>query len=135
MQSELYNIQFGIMISSREVQYGTRWSYSAVSIENNMELWNNSSNLIKKIYISRLELQRWPLEFVISFFKVYIWDLGLRFAKFFGIMFISRLDTQWTDEISGYIFQIGLPCPVTRYSSFCLSLHGCLCNGPPGTII
>jgi hypothetical protein len=32
-----------------------------------------------EIYISRLELQRWSLEFVISFSKIYILDLGVRF--------------------------------------------------------
>jgi hypothetical protein len=34
----------------------------------------------QEIHISRLELQRWPLEFVISFFKEHTWDLELRFG-------------------------------------------------------
>jgi hypothetical protein len=38
--------------------------------------WLKNKNMI---YISRLELQRWFLEFVISFSKIYTWDLGLRF--------------------------------------------------------
>jgi hypothetical protein len=32
-------------------------------------------SVVQKIYISRLEQQRSFLEFVISFSKVYIWDL------------------------------------------------------------
>jgi hypothetical protein len=36
-------------------------------------------SVVQEIYISRLELQGWSLEFVIFFSKVYIWDLGLRF--------------------------------------------------------
>ncbi len=32
--------------------------------------------VVKEIHISRLELQRWSLEFVISLSKVYIWDCG-----------------------------------------------------------
>jgi hypothetical protein len=38
-------------------------------------------NLVEEIYISGLELQRF--EFVISFSKIYIWDLGVRFGFFF----------------------------------------------------
>jgi hypothetical protein len=34
-------------------------------------------SVIQEIQISRLELQRGSLEFVISFSKVYIWDRGL----------------------------------------------------------
>jgi hypothetical protein len=33
-----------------------------------------------EIHITKCELQRWYLEFVISFSKVYIWDLELRFG-------------------------------------------------------
>ncbi len=75
------------------------------SIGNNIQkkLWNNSSNLMKKINISRLELQRWPLEFIISFSKVYIWDLGLRFSKFLLGSCNQYLDR--TDEFSEYVFQ------------------------------
>jgi len=36
--------------------------------------------VVQEILIVRLELQRWLLEFVFPFFKVYIWDLGLRFG-------------------------------------------------------
>jgi hypothetical protein len=38
-------------------------------------------SLVEKIYISRLELQRF--EFVISFSTIYIWDLGVWFGYFF----------------------------------------------------
>jgi hypothetical protein len=43
------------------------------------ELGNYSSNIME-IYISRLELQRCFLEVVISFSKIYIWDLGAIFG-------------------------------------------------------
>jgi hypothetical protein len=39
--------------------------------------------VVYEIHISRLELQRWHLEFAISFSKTYIWDLGLRLADSF----------------------------------------------------
>jgi hypothetical protein len=38
------------------------------------------SNLMEEIHISGLDLQRWSLEFVISFPKIYIGDLGVRFG-------------------------------------------------------
>jgi hypothetical protein len=34
---------------------------------------------MEEINISGLELQRWSLEFVISFSKIYILDLGVKF--------------------------------------------------------
>jgi hypothetical protein len=43
----------------------------------------------KKIHISRLELPRWHLDFVISFSKEFIWDLGLR----------SGLDNSFRDHV------------------------------------
>jgi hypothetical protein len=36
--------------------------------------WNHEISMIQEIHISELELQRWSLEFVISFSKVNIWD-------------------------------------------------------------
>ncbi len=36
--------------------------------------WNHEISMIHKIHISELKLQRWSLEFVISFSKVNIWD-------------------------------------------------------------
>ncbi len=41
---------------------------------------NYEITVVQEIHISRLELQRWSLEFVLFFSKVYIWDLGLRFG-------------------------------------------------------
>jgi hypothetical protein len=38
--------------------------------------------LMEEIYISRLELQRWCLEFDIPFSTIYNLDLGLWFSKF-----------------------------------------------------
>jgi hypothetical protein len=62
----------------------------AVSKGNNIfqkELRKYSNNIIEEIYISRLELQRLPFEFLISFLIIYILDLGLRFMLMpFGIM-------------------------------------------------
>jgi hypothetical protein len=37
---------------------------------------------MKEIYISGLELQRWSLESVITFSKINIFDLGVRFGFF-----------------------------------------------------
>jgi hypothetical protein len=59
-------------------------SQSAVSIWNNIfPKWNYKISLVQETHISRLEVQRWFLEFVISFFKVYIWDWGKRLANSF----------------------------------------------------
>jgi hypothetical protein len=49
-------------------------SNSAVSIKTTYFQTDYEITLLQEIHISRLELQRWPLEFVISFAKVYIWD-------------------------------------------------------------
>jgi hypothetical protein len=38
--------------------------------------------VVEVIHISSLETQRWPIEFVISFSKVYFWDLALRFVAY-----------------------------------------------------
>ncbi len=40
---------------------------------------NYGITVVQESHIYRLELQRGPLESVISFSEVYIWDLGLRF--------------------------------------------------------
>jgi hypothetical protein len=48
---------------------------------------NYEITVVQEIHIFRLELQRWPLQFIISFSKVYVWDLGLKFwLILFGIM-------------------------------------------------
>ncbi len=39
-------------------------------------------SLVQEILISKLEPQRWSHEYVISFSKLYIWDLAFRFGKF-----------------------------------------------------
>jgi hypothetical protein len=41
---------------------------------------DNEISVVEEIHISRLEPQRWSIEIVISFSKVYIWDLALRFG-------------------------------------------------------
>ncbi len=57
---------------------------TAVSIGNNIfPKWNYEIAVVQENHISRLDLQRWPLEFLIYFSKVYIWDLGLDFANSF----------------------------------------------------
>jgi hypothetical protein len=35
---------------------------------------------MEELYISGLELQRWPPEFVFSFSEIYVWDLGMGFG-------------------------------------------------------
>jgi hypothetical protein len=42
--------------------------------------WNYQITVVHEIHISRLELQRLPPEYVTSFSKVFIQDLGLRFG-------------------------------------------------------
>jgi hypothetical protein len=59
-------------------------------------------SVVEEIHISRLESQRWSLEFVISFSKVYIWDLTLRFGYFFLESCNSNLN--WKDEFSVIYF-------------------------------
>jgi hypothetical protein len=38
---------------------------------------------MQEIDISGVELQKWSLEFVISFSEIYFLDLGVRFGEFF----------------------------------------------------
>jgi hypothetical protein len=58
-------------------KYNTNCSHSPVRIGNNIHIstWNYET--------SRLELQKYTLEFVISFSKVYLWRLGLMLANSF----------------------------------------------------
>ncbi len=78
------------MLFCRELLYYSRFSYSAVNIENNifpngiMKLIT-SSNLIEEIYISPLEIKNGPInpKYVVSFSKIYIWDLDWGFANSF----------------------------------------------------
>jgi hypothetical protein len=65
------------MIFCREGQYQMQ-PFICQHREQNISKQNYEITEVQEIHIFRLELQRWPLEFVISFFKVYIWDLGLR---------------------------------------------------------
>jgi hypothetical protein len=60
-----YDVLFAIMRYFREVQ-NYRCSHSAVSIRNNIFPNNHENSVVQDIYISRLELHRWSLEFVIS---------------------------------------------------------------------
>jgi hypothetical protein len=46
------------------------------------EVWNYSNNLIEKISLSWLQLQRWSLECVISFSEIFVWELKLRLGQF-----------------------------------------------------
>jgi hypothetical protein len=49
--------------------------------------WNDEITVVQEIHMSRLELQRWPLKFVISFSKVYIFGIGIEVRLIpFGIM-------------------------------------------------
>jgi hypothetical protein len=41
------------------------------------QLISKLNYVVQEIHLSRLELQRWSLEFVISFSKVYILDIGV----------------------------------------------------------
>jgi hypothetical protein len=36
---------------------------------------NFEITVVKEIHVSKLEIQRWSLEFVLFFSKLYIWDL------------------------------------------------------------
>jgi hypothetical protein len=71
-----YNVLSGIFILCIEVQY----KMQPFSRELQISKRNYEITVKKEIHVSRLELQRWSLEFVIFFSKVYIWDLGLRFG-------------------------------------------------------
>jgi hypothetical protein len=42
--------------------------------------YNYEIYVVHEIHISRLELQKWSLEFVISFSTIHIWVMGLRFG-------------------------------------------------------
>jgi hypothetical protein len=59
------------------------YRYSCQHKEQHISKWNYEIAVVQEIHISRLELKRRPLEFIISFSKVYIWDLGLDLANSF----------------------------------------------------
>jgi hypothetical protein len=63
----------------------------------NYEIW-----AVLEILISSLELKRWSLEFVISFPKVYVWNLELTFGLF--ILGSCNSNLKQTDEFSIFIF-------------------------------
>ncbi len=78
--------------------------FSCQHKEQHTSKWNYQINVVLQyIHISRLELQRWSLEFVFSHSKEYIWDLGLRF----GYLLLGSCNTyiNQLDEFSFYIFQ------------------------------
>ncbi len=59
---------------------------------------------MEKIYISRFDLQRWSLEDDISFCKIYIWDLGVRFRLF--LLGLCNPNLVLSDEFAGCIFKL-----------------------------
>jgi hypothetical protein len=72
----LLSLWSGIMIFCREVDAAIHLpALGTTYFQTNYEI-----TVVRRIHISRLELQRWSLEFVISFYTIYIWDLGLRFG-------------------------------------------------------
>jgi hypothetical protein len=63
---------------------------------------NYESTVEQETPISRLEQQKWPLNFVTSFPKVYIWDLGLRipnaqppFFSYIAVCIHRHLFEEW----------------------------------------
>jgi hypothetical protein len=66
----------------------------------------------------QLELHRWCLEFVISFFKVHIWDWGLAYSFWDHVIHISirRMNFQ-------YIFS-----RLWKVKNFCGNIHSILRN-------
>ncbi len=56
---------------------------------------------MEEIYILVLEQQRWSLEFATPFSKIYIWDLGLRFAN--SMRSCDNPNLVQSVELSGYI--------------------------------
>ncbi len=74
---------------------------------------NYEISVVQEIHISRLELQRGSLEFVISFSKVYIWDRGL--ATSFWDHVIKSLIRQMNFQ---YIFS-----QLWKVKIFCGNIH------------
>ncbi len=64
------------MIFWREVDAAIQFQHK----EQHISKWNYEIIVLQEIHISRIELQRWPLDFFISFSKVFIWDVELSFA-------------------------------------------------------
>ncbi len=87
----IMHVLSGIMLFWREVQYLHMQPYSCQHREQHISKRNYEISVVKlqEIHISRLELQRWPYEFVIFYSKVYIWDLGLRFSFWDPVIQIS----------------------------------------------
>ncbi len=65
--------------------------FSCQHREQHISKCNYEISEVQEIHISRLELQRWSLEFVISFSKVYIcdWDVGLGNSFWDHVILIS----------------------------------------------
>jgi hypothetical protein len=89
------------MIFYREVQYLMQ-TFSCQHRKQHISKRNYKISLLQEIHISKLELQRRPLKFVISFSKVYFWDLGLKFGSF--LLGSCNPNVSLTDEFSVYIF-------------------------------
>jgi hypothetical protein len=49
-------------------------AFSCQHREQYISKWNYEISVVEEIQLYRLEPQRWSLELVISFTKVYIWD-------------------------------------------------------------
>ncbi len=71
-----YELRFFLLRSSGlQMQPFTCWHSGQ-----HISTWNYEITVEQMIYISRLQVYRWPLELVISFSNLYIWDLRLRFG-------------------------------------------------------
>jgi hypothetical protein len=80
-------------------------AFSCQHREQYISKWNYEISVVQEIHFSRLEPQRWYIELVISFPKVFIWDsdfLGLRFGGF--LLGSHNPNLNVIDEFSIYIF-------------------------------
>ena len=86
------------MIFWREVDAAIQFQHK----EQHISKWNYEIIVLQEIHISRIELQSWSLELVITFLKYIFWNLGLRFSSF--LLGSCNANLINTDEFSVCIF-------------------------------
>ncbi len=93
-----YNVLAGIIIFCTVLDAALQLQHR----EHYISKRNYEISVVQVIHISKLELRRQSLEYVIFFSKVYILDLGLKFGKF--LLGSCNLNLNQTDKFSVHIF-------------------------------
>jgi hypothetical protein len=106
---ENYNILTGIMVFCKEVPYIPKCSHSAVMDE---------------IYISRLKLRRWSLEFFCySFYEIDIFGIWK-----WGEIYSGFRSEVWLISVGNMFYQILFRVMITCIQDICIAVFPLLCK-------